>query len=307
MAHPAIAFGTYKVGVIPASASSAVAGDSSPEQRSAMDCVADALKTGYRALECAEFYGNEAEVGKAIAESGIPREELFLCSKVWTTTIERGAEAVRSQLKASLDALQTSYLDLYLIHWPVPVHHVSAYKTLIELKKEGLIKGIGVSNYAWEDYLELKAQPDIAREDLPLVNQIEINPFLYRPKTIANFEKEGVVMQSYRSLRDGKAMDDATLKSIAAEYPGRTVAQILGRWCVQHGFVYMPKSIKPERMMENANVLDFSLSEEHMKTLDGLTTADNLHKFFELYQKCVNRDTSKDGTKDGVKTYITID
>lgn len=304
--HPAIGFGTYKVGVIPASASAAVAGDSSSQdQRSAKDCVADALKAGYRFLECAEFYANEAEVGKAIAESGISRKDLFLCSKVWTTTIEKGPDAIRQQLMNTLAALQTDYIDLYLIHWPVPGHHVDGYKTLIQLKKEGLIKGVGVSNYAWEDYLELKEV--VAQEDLPLVNQIEINPFLYRANTIQKFEADGVVMQSYRSLRDGKAMDDPTLKAIAAEYPGRTVAQILGRWCVQKGFVYMPKSIKPQRMLENANVLDFELSEEHMKTLDALTTPENLETFFKLYQKCVNRDTSKDGTMDGVKTTITVD
>jgi diketogulonate reductase-like aldo/keto reductase len=190
-----------------------------------------------------------------------------------------------------------------VIHWPVPGKHVEAYKMLEVLKKEGKIKGIGVSNYAVEDYEELK---ESGIEFLPVVNQIEINPFLYRKNTIEYFEKDGVVLQSYRSLRDGKAMTDPTLLKIAASY-GKTVAQVLGRWCIQHGFVYVPKSVKKERMVENAQVFDFILSDDEMNTLDSLTTPENIKAFVELYRKCVNRDTSKDGTLEGVKMIITED
>ena len=317
MAHPLIGFGTYKVGVIPASASSAVAAGTTdvPEQRNAQDCIADALTAGYRFLECSEFYGNQVQVGQAMAASGIPRDQLFVCSKVWTTTIEQGADAIQAQLQSTLQALQTDYLDLYLIHWPVPGHHVAAYKILIQLRNQGLIKGIGVSNYAWEDYVELKKDPDIGDDDLPLVNQIEINPFLYRSKTIGLFQQEGVVLQAYRSLRNGKAMQDPLLQSIAAKYPlskdndtssTRTVAQILGRWCIQHGFCHTPKSLQPSRMVENANILDFTLSEEDMHVLDTqFTTPETIAEFRDLYRKCVNRDTSKDGTLEGVKMEIT--
>jgi len=302
--HPAICFGTYKVGFIPASASSAQASSSpAAAECTAEDCVADALDVGYRALECAEFYGNEAEVGKAIAKSGINRKDLFLCSKVWTTTIEKGPEAVRAQLEKTLKDLQTDYLDLYLIHWPVPNHHVEAYRLLEKFQKEGKVKGIGVSNYSWEDYLELK---DAGVELLPLVNQIEINPFLYRKKTIEAFQKDGVVLQSYRSLRDGKAFDHPLLQEIAAAH-GKTTAQILGRWCVQKGFVYVPKSVKKERMIENAQVFDFELTSEEVAKLDALTTPEAIDTFKGLYRKCVNRDTSKDGTLDGVKMDITYD
>ena len=297
--HPAIGFGTYKVGFIPSSASSSVG----TVERTAEECVSDALDVGYRFLECAEFYGNEAEVGKAIQKSGIPREELFICSKVWTTTIEQGPDAVRAQCLKTLQDLQTDYVDLYLVHWPVPGKHVEAYKTLEELKKEGKIRGVGVSNYAWEDYLELK---EAGIESPPLVNQIEINPFLYRKNTIAKFRKEGTVMQSYRSLRDGKAFEDPTLVEIAKTH-GRTTAQVMGRWCVQHGFVYVPKSVKKERMIENAQVFDFELSEEEMATLDNLTTKEALETFQGLYRKCVNRDTCKDGSMEGVKMDITVD
>jgi diketogulonate reductase-like aldo/keto reductase len=265
--------------------------------------VRDALDVGYRFLECAEFYGNESEVGKAIASSGIPRDELFICSKVWTTTIEKGPEAIEKQLDKTLQDLGTDYVDLYLIHWPVPGKHVEAYKKLEELQKAGKIKGVGVSNYAWEDYLELK---DAGVTQLPLVNQIEINPFLYRKNTIQKFQDEGVVMQSYRSLRDGKAFDNPVLAQIASA-KGKTPAQILGRWCVQKGFVYVPKSVKKGRMVENAEVFDFELTDDEMKDLDGLTTPEAIETFVGLYRKCVNRDTSKDGTMDGVKMEITID
>ena len=305
--HPSIGFGTYKVGFIPASASSAVASTSStvetPPQRTASECITDALQCGYRFLECAEFYGNEAEVGKAIHESGIQRSELFLCSKVWTTTIEKGDDAIRSQLDQTLNDLGTTYLDLYLIHWPVPGKHVEAYKTLETLVTEGKIRNIGVSNYAVEDYKELLEGGITIK---PAVNQIEINPFLYRKNTIDYFQSEGVVLQSYRSLRDGKAMDHPLLIKIGQTH-GKSPAQILGRWCIQHGFVYMPKSVKVERMKENAEVFDFELSKEEMTELDGLTTSEALKTFEGLYRKCVNRDTSKDGSLDGVKMDITVD
>lgn len=301
-AHPAIGFGTYKVGFVPASATAA-ASESAP-QRSARECVKDALDVGYRLLECAEFYGNEQQVGLAIQDAGIHRNDLFLVSKVWTTTIEKGPDAVEAQLEQTLRDLQTDHLDLYLIHWPVPQHHVEAYKKLVELKAAGKIKNIGVSNYAWEDYLELK---DAGIADLPAVNQIEINPFLYRKNTIQKFQDEGVVMQSYRSLRDGKQMDNAVLLDVASRYPNKSAAQILGRWCTQKGFVYIPKSVKKSRMVENSEVFDFVLSAEDLASLDALTTPDNLNAFQELYRKCVNRDTSKDGTMDGVKMEITLD
>jgi diketogulonate reductase-like aldo/keto reductase len=305
MSHPAMGFGTYKVGFIPPTASAAAPGAKAPaDERSAKEIFLDALKIGYRYFECAEYYGNEAIIGQAIKESGIPREELFLCSKVTTATIEKGPAAIRAALDKTLADLGTSYLDLQLVHWPVPGHHVKAYKTLQQLQLEGKIKGLGVSNYVIEDLQELLNAPGIYQ--VPLVNQIEINPFLYRKNTIQYCRDQGIVLQSYRSLRDGKAMDHPLLLEMARRY-NKTVAQILGRWCVQLGFVYVPKSVSTHRMMENAQVFDFELRPDDMRALDCLTTDESLRTFLQLYRKCINRDTTKDGSMDGVKMDITID
>ena len=286
--HPVIGYGTYKVGVIPASASSAVAsGSTDTDAVSPAECVANALGMGYRFLDCAEFYANEKAVGEGIAQSGVPRSELYLASKVWTTTIHAGPEAVQAQLEKTLADLGTDYLDLYCIHWPVPGKHVEAYKQLEKAQAAGQIRSLGVSNYAVEDYQELMAS---GVKSKPVINQIEINPFLYRKETIDFFAGEGVKMQSYRTLRDGKAFEDPTILGIAQKH-SRTAAQVLGRWCVQHGFIAIPKSVKTERMAENMRVFDFALDDEDMAALDSMTTPETIQTFGELYRKCVVRDT----------------
>ena len=286
--HPIIGYGTYKVGVVPASASNAAA-DASTDTAAVnpADCVAAALELGYRFLDCAEFYANEPSVGEGIASSGVPRSELYLASKIWTTTIHAGPEAVQAQLEKTLSDLGTDYLDLMCIHWPVPGKHVEAYLQLEKAKANGQIRSLGVSNYAVEDYQELMAGGATVQ---PSINQIEINPFLYRKQTIDFFTSQGVKMQSYRTLRDGKAFTDPTILGIAQKHQ-RSAAQVLGRWCVQHGFIAIPKSVKPERMRENVAVFDFELDGEDMATLDEMTTPEAIGKFVELYRKCVVRDT----------------
>ena len=305
--HPLVGYGTYKVGFVPASASSAVsssaAGDAAkaPEVTAA-ECVEMALDVGYRFLDCAEFYGNEAEVGKAIAKSGVPRDELFLASKCWTTTIHKGPEAVQAQLEKTLKDLGVDYIDLYCIHWPVPGKHVAAYQQLEKAQAAGLVRSLGVSNYAVEDLEELMESASV----VPAINQIEINPFLHRSETIAFCESKGVKLQSYRSLRDGKAFNEPTVVAVAAKH-GRTAAQVLGRWCVQHGYIYIPKSVKRERMEENMRVFDFELDADDMAKLDALTTPEALDNFVALYKKCVVRDTPDAGRTELVRTKLTVD
>eukprot|EP00928_Gymnodinium_smaydae_P079882 TRINITY_DN63713_c0_g1_i1.p2 TRINITY_DN63713_c0_g1~~TRINITY_DN63713_c0_g1_i1.p2 ORF type:complete len:313 (+),score=80.59 TRINITY_DN63713_c0_g1_i1:96-1034(+) len=286
--HPMIGYGTYKVGVVPASASGATAAPVDADAINPATCVKQAIELGYRFLDCAEFYANEKSVGEGIAQSGVARSELYIVSKVWTTTIHAGPEAVQAQLEKSLADLGTTYLDLYLIHWPVPGgKHVEAYKQLEKAKAAGQIKSIGVSNYTVEDYKELMSSGVTVK---PAVNQVEINPFMYRKQTIDFFVAEGVIMQSYRTLCNGKAFTDPTILGIAEKH-SRTTAQILGRWCVQHGFIAIPKSVKTERMAENMKVFDFTLDEADMATLDGLTTPEAIAAYVELYRKCVVRDT----------------
>ena len=234
-----------------------------------------------------QFYANEKAVGEGIARSGVPRAELYLASKVWTTTIHAGPEAVQAQLEKTLSDLGTEYLDLMCIHWPVPGKHVEAYKQLEKARAAGQIKSLGVSNYAVEDFEELMAN---GATTPPAINQIEINPFLYRKNTIDFFTSKGVKMQSYRTLRDGKAFTDPTILAVGEKH-GRTAAQVLGRWCVQHGFIAIPKSVKAERMAENMRVFDFELDADDMAKLDSMTTPEAISKFVELYRKCVVRDT----------------
>jgi len=262
------------------------------------DCVAKALELGYRFLDCAEFYANEKAVGEGIAASGVPREQLFLASKCWTTTIYDGPEAVQAQLEKTLADLGTDYLDLYCIHWPVPGRHVAAYLQLEKAQAAGQVRSLGVSNYAVQDLDELMASGATVT---PSINQIEINPFLYRKETIAAFESRGVKMQSYRTLRDGKAFSDPAILATAQKH-GKTAAQVLGRWCVQHGFIAIPKSVKAERMEENLDLFDFELDADDMSQLDALTTPEAISTFVGLYRKCVIRDTP---LTDGIKMEIT--
>eukprot|EP00747_Dinoflagellata_sp_TGD_P169064 gnl/TRDRNA2_/TRDRNA2_196976_c0_seq1.p1 gnl/TRDRNA2_/TRDRNA2_196976_c0~~gnl/TRDRNA2_/TRDRNA2_196976_c0_seq1.p1 ORF type:complete len:615 (+),score=114.43 gnl/TRDRNA2_/TRDRNA2_196976_c0_seq1:33-1877(+) len=299
---PKLGFGCYKVGVIPGSATG---GAGTAVLAPARQVIADALAAGYRCFDCAQFYENECEIGEALQESCVAREDLYLISKVWTNKIFEGADAVRTQLQKTIADLSCQYLDMYMIHWPVPGKHVDAYKAVLECQKEGLVKSVGVSNYTIEDLAELQA----AGLPLPAVNQIEINPFLYRKKTIAHFQGLGIQLQAYRALCTfGKpaSLADETVHAVASKH-GRTTAQVLGRWSIQKGFQHIPKSEKRERMDENAKLFDFELDDDDLSKLDNLTTDANLQAFKSTYLKCVFRDTPMEGSQEGLKTDCTID
>lgn len=297
--HPLVGYGTYKVGYIPATASEANE-EENGECDDAEKIVLNALRLGYRFIDCAQFYGNEAAVGRAILRSGIERSDLFLASKVWCDNIYDGHRAVQAQVARSLRDLQTDYLDLYLIHWPVPGKHVSAYHALEPLCEKGKIRSIGLSNYTIKDYKELL---EAGIRILPAVNQIEVNPFLYRKETIDFFQSEGVVIQAYRALRQGKQLCHPLITALARKYQ-KTPAQILGRWCVERGVIYITKSVKIERMVENANIFDFSLDKCDTDALGSLTTAKNVADFKALYRKCVVRDTPLECRREEVEAGV---
>ena len=277
----------FQVGYVPATASGSN-GTALGKSDDATAIVANALQVGYRFLDCAQFYGNEKAVGRAIRSSGIARSQLFIASKVWGDNIYEGSKAVRAQVLRSLDDLQIDYFDLYLVHWPVPGKHVAAYATLQDLRKEGKIRSIGVSNYAVEDLNELLDSSMV--DVVPAVNQIEVNPFLYRKKTIDYFRKRGVAIQAYRALRQGKEFRNPVIVRLARKY-NKSPAQILGRWCVQKDIIYVTKSTRKDRMVENAQIFDFELDNDDMSALEALTTRTNLQAFEALYRKCVVRDT----------------
>lgn len=218
--HPMAGFGTYKIGFVPASSNTAGQAGHDPE-RDPKEIIKDAVAAGYRYIDCAQFYGNEKIVGTALAECGVPRRDLYIVSKVWGDQIYNGREAVLAQLDRTLEDLGIEHLDLYLLHWPVPGKHVAAYQVLEEALAAGKIKAIGISNYTKEDYLEVAAVCKVK----PLVNQIEMNPFLWRKNTYDFFMAQSIAIQSYRALRQAKEMENAALVSMAAKY-GKTPAQV---------------------------------------------------------------------------------
>lgn len=183
---------------------------------------------------------------------------------------------------------QCEYLDLYLIHWPVPGKHVEAYKTLLKLQKEGLVKDVGVSNYTIEDFEDLKKAGITVT---PSVNQIEINPFLNRSKTIAYMKKNGITPMAYRGLGQATVLEHPAIVEIAKEIGHVTPAQVLGRWLVQQDICHIPKSVQLERMQNNADIFSFTLTPSQMNSLNSLTTNQSLEAFRERHLRRIVGNT----------------
>jgi 2,5-diketo-D-gluconate reductase A len=228
----------------------------------AVTATAAALEAGYRHLDTATVYGNEAEVGAAMRASGLDREDVFVTTKCPGGKV--GEE--RDTLTASLDAIGTDYVDLWLIHWPVDdvEQRADMWAALVEARDVGLVRDIGVSNYSVEMI------DDVARRSgvTPSVNQIEWSPFLYDESVVAAHRDRGVLLEGYSALRGG-TLTDPTIVGIG-ERLGRTPAQVIVRWHLQHGTVVIPKSAKAERIRANADVADFELTAEDMAALDAL-------------------------------------
>jgi 2,5-diketo-D-gluconate reductase A len=227
--------------------------------------VSAALEIGYRLIDTAAVYGNEAAVGRAIAASGIPRAELFVTSKL--ANADQGITSSQEAGKASLERLGLDYLDLYLIHWPAAQlgKYVDSFGGLIQLRASGLVRSIGVCNFT-EEHLDTVIDLTFVT---PAVNQIELHPLLNQAELRAVNARHNVVTEAYSPLAVGRLVDNPTVTSIAGEY-GRTPAQVLIRWSLQLGNVVIPRSAKPERIATNFDVLDFELAAEHMEALNGL-------------------------------------
>jgi len=227
--------------------------------------VSAALEIGYRLIDTAAVYGNEAAVGRAIAASGIPRAELFVTTKL--ANADQGFASAQSAGRTSLERLGLDYVDLYLIHWPAPQlgEYVDSFGGLIQLRGDGLARSIGVCNFTEEN---LQTVIDLTFVT-PAVNQIELHPLLNQAELRAANAAHNVVTEAYSPLAVGRLLDNPTVASVAAEY-SRTPAQVLIRWSLQLGNVVIPRSAKPERIAENIDVFEFELAAEHMDTLNGL-------------------------------------
>lgn len=229
-------------------------------------CVYDAIEAGYRSIDTAAAYGNEEAVGRAIKRSGIPREDLFITTKLWIS--DAGYDKAKKAFEASMKRLQLDYLDLYLIHQPFNDYY-GAWRAMEELYKEGRIRSIGVSNFMPDRLVDLILHNEIT----PAVNQVETNPFYQQIEAEAFMQEKGVQIESWAPFAEGKnnMFQNETLASIAGKY-GKSIAQVILRWLIQRNIVVIPKSIRKERIIENFNVFDFELKKEDMKKIAALDT-----------------------------------
>ena len=266
-------------------------------------CVLDAIKSGYRGIDTAQSYFNESEVGDAIVECGVPREELFITTKVWID--HYGYEECKASVEESLRKLKTDYLDLCLLHQPFSDYY-GAYRALEDLYAEGKIKAICVSNF-YPDRLTDICMFD--RKVIPAVNQVEVNPYNAQWFAQENMEKHGVKMEAWAPFGEGRnnLFTNETLVSIGKKY-NKSSAQVMLRWLIQRGVIVACKSTHIERMQENINVFDFELTEEDMNSIKTLDTSNslffshndpNMVEWFDkiVKERRVNEDCRKENKK----------
>jgi 2,5-diketo-D-gluconate reductase A len=235
--------------------------------------VSDALAAGYRSIDTAASYGNEEAVGRAIAKSGIPRDELFITTKIWIQ--HTGKDTAKREFEKSLHLLGLDYLDLYLIHQPIGDYY-SSWRAMEDLHGEGLIKSIGVANFYPDRLVDLIEHNDIT----PAVNQIETHPFFQREADRQLMRDRGVQIESWGPFAEGRnnLFSNPTLAEIGGAH-GKSVAQVVLRWLIQRDVVVIPKSVRPERMAENLDVFDFQLTDDEMTRISTLDTGASL--FFD--------------------------
>jgi len=235
----------------------------------ATDVVSFALRNGYRHVDTARIYGNESEVGAGLRAGGVPRDQVFVTTKLWND--DQGYDSTLRAFEASARRLGLDYIDLYLLHWPVAGRRLDSWRALERLHAEGRARAIGVSNFMVPHLEELLGVAKV----VPAVDQIEISPFLQQRETRAFCARHGIVVEAYSPLTHGRRLNDGVVVA-AAERAGRSPAQVLLRWAVQHGLVVLPKSTHEDRVVENAAIFDFTLDAQTMAALDdceeGLVT-----------------------------------
>lgn len=233
------------------------------EGEEVVQSVKAAIKNGYISIDTAAIYKNEEGVGQAIKESGIPREELFITTKLWNA--EQGYESTLAAFETSLNKLGLDYLDLYLIHWPGKNKYKETWKAFEKLYKEGRVRAIGVSNFQVHHLEDLISSAEIK----PMVNQVEFHPHLTQKELLSYCKKEGIQLEAWSPLKQGQLLNEPVLEDLAHKYI-KSVAQVILRWDLQHGVVTIPKSIKEHRIIENADIFDFELSAEDIEKIDRL-------------------------------------
>ena len=237
----------------------------------AMSAVEHALWAGYRLFDTARIYGNEAEVGDALRRSGHKREEYFLTTKVWND--DQGYDATLAACQASLDRLEHDFLDLYLIHWPATSRRHDSWEAMEQLVKDGKIKAAGVSNYTIEHLEELLERSEF----VPAVNQVEFHPFIYKQqKPLLEFcQQKGILIEAYSPLSRLSDSNSQPIQSIA-DATGKSIHQVVLRWCIQHGTIPLPRSTNPEHATSNFDVFDFELTDDHMEQLNHLSDGERV-------------------------------
>jgi diketogulonate reductase-like aldo/keto reductase len=248
---PGVGFGTWQIN----------------SQDETKEAVKTALDIGYRLIDTAKIYGNEEGVGAGIKESKLPREELFITTKLWNS--DQGYESALDAFEGSLKRLGLQYIDLYLIHWPATEKRDESWKALQEIYSQGRAKNIGVSNYTVRHLKQLLENSDV----VPAVNQVEFHPFIYeeQEEVLEFCKQKGIIVEAYSPLARARQMGNTILHAVA-EHHGKTIAQVMLRWALQHGTVPIPKSTNPSRIKENFKIFDFELSNEEMSTINGLSS-----------------------------------
>ena len=228
-----------------------------------LNAVTWALKAGYRHVDTARIYGNEKEVGEAVRNSGVKREELFITTKLWND--DHGYESTLKAFDKSLKTLNVDYIDLYLIHWPVKGKRKDTWKAFEKIYESGYCKSVGVSNYMVWHLEELFTYANV----IPALNQVEFSPYAYNKELLDFCTKNKILLEAYSPLTRMKKLGDPKLTAIAKKH-GKTAAQVLIRWAIEHELVVIPKSAHKDRIIENANVFDFTLDESDLRILDNM-------------------------------------